>query len=154
MRFHESIGNQHILYERGESVMPPIKILDDANITMWYYPETKILHHQIHQFFCGKPFREALMKGADVFQKYGAQKWLSDDRMETALSKEDLEWGDLEWFPRVAKLGWKYWAIVMPEKVIGQVTMKKLAEKYSAAGVTTKMFSNPDSAKDWLEKCL
>jgi hypothetical protein len=133
--------------------MPGITVMDDPNITMWYYADSKILHHKIHKFFCGKPFREALMKGADVFQKYGAQKWLSDDRMETALAPEDLEWGDKEWFPRVAKLGWKYWAIVMPEKVIGQVTMKKLAEKYSAQGVTTRMFSDPESAKQWLENC-
>ncbi len=85
--------------------MPAIKILDDANISMWYYPETKILHHQVHQFFCGKPFRDALSKGAEIFEKYGAQKWLSDDRAIPALSKEDLEWGDRDWFPRVAKCG-------------------------------------------------
>jgi hypothetical protein len=153
VHLRKMLGIQHILLQQGEPVMSAIKILDDVNISMWYYPDSKILHHQIHQFFFGKPFRDALMKGVDVFQKYGANKWLSDDRLETALAKEDLEWGDKEWFPRVAKLGWKYWAIVMPEKVIGQMTMKKLAEKYSTMGVTTRMFSDPEAAKEWLEKC-
>ena len=139
--------------DKEEICMAAVTILDNEDVSMWYYPETKILHHQMHKFVCGQPFRDALMKGADVFQKYGAQKWLSDDRATPALSKEDLEWGDTVWFPRVAKLGWKYWAIVMPEKIIGQMTMKKLAEKYSAQGVTTKMFSNPDAAREWLESC-
>jgi hypothetical protein len=133
--------------------MPAIKIIEDPNISMWYHPESKILHHQTHQFFCGKPFRDALNKGVEVFQKYGAQKWLSDDRETPALSKEDLEWGDKDWFPRVAQCGWKYWAIVMPEKVVGQLTMKRLADTYNSRGVVTKIFSSPDEAQKWLESC-
>jgi len=133
--------------------MPAIKVLEDPNISMWYYPESKIVHHQMHQFFCGKPFRDALNKGVEIFQKYGAQKWLSDDRATPALSKEDLDWGDRDWFPRVAHSGWKYWAIVMPEKIVGQLTMKRLAETYNARGICTKLFSSPDDARKWLEQC-
>jgi hypothetical protein len=133
--------------------MPAIKILENPNISMWYHSESKILHHQTHQFFCGKPFRDALNKGVEVFQKYGAQKWLSDDRETTALSKEDLEWADKDWFPRVAQLGWRYWAIVLPEKVVGQLTLKRLAEAYNSRGITTQLFSSPDDAKKWLESC-
>jgi hypothetical protein len=133
--------------------MAAVTIMNDENISMWYYPESKILHHQMHKFLCGQPFRDALTKGADVFQKYGAQKWLSDDRATPSLAKEDLEWGDTVWFPRVAKLGWKYWAIVMPEKVIGQVILKKLMDSYLTRGVTARMFSSVEEAKQWLEKC-
>jgi hypothetical protein len=133
--------------------MPAITVLDNENISMWYYPESKILHHQVHQFFFGKTFRDIMNKGVEVFQKYGAQKWLSDDRQVTAFAKEDLEWGDKDWFPRVAKSGWKYWAIILPEKVVGQMTVKKLADVYSARGVKTRVFSSPDEAKKWLESC-
>jgi hypothetical protein len=133
--------------------MAALTIMDDENVSMWYYPESKILHHQMHKFICGQPFRDALTKGADVFQKYGAQKWLSDDRATPALSKEDLEWGDAVWFPRVAKFGWKYWAIVMPEKVIGQVMLKKLMDSYLMRGVTARAFASVEEAMQWLEKC-
>jgi len=148
----EGILNQNCEITGGV-VMAAITIMDDANISMWYYPDTKILHHQIHRFFYGKPFRDALNKGVEVFQKYGARKWLSDDRAETALTPDDLKWGDEDWFPRVARCGWKYWAIVMPEKIVGQLTLKKLADKYSAQGVTTRIFSSVDEAKNWLEGC-
>jgi hypothetical protein len=133
--------------------MPAITIMNDENVSMWYYPESKILHHQMHKFLCGTPFRNALTKGVDTFEKYGAMKWLSDDRATPALSKEDLEWGDKVWFPRVAKLGWKYWAIVMPKQVIGQVTLKKLADSYIQRGVNTRLFSSVEEAKQWLESC-
>ncbi len=133
--------------------MPTMKIISDENISMWYYPESKILHHQIHRFFCGKPFRDALDKGVEVFKKYGVQKWLSDDRRIPALSKEDLEWSHTDWFPRVLKAGWKYWALVMPEKVVGQLTLKKLVEDYGKQGLTVRLFTSPDEAKVWLERC-
>jgi hypothetical protein len=137
--------------------MPELKVMEDANISMWYHPESKILHHQTHRFFSGQPFRDALNKGVEIFQQYGAQKWLSDDRETPALAIEDLEWGDRDWFPRVAQLGWKYWAIVMPEKAdkaFGQLALQRLAELYSARGVNTRIFTSPEDAKKWLEESL
>jgi hypothetical protein len=131
--------------------MPAIKVRDDENVTMWFYPESKILHHEMHKFFFGQTFRDIMNTGGQVFQKYGAQKWLSDDRAVTAFAKEDLEWGDKDWFPRVQKSGWKYWAIIMPEKVVGQLAVKRMAESYSARGVKTQIFSSVDEAKKWLE---
>jgi hypothetical protein len=130
-----------------------ITIMNSENVSMWYYPESKILHHQMHKFICGQTFQDALTKGADAFQKYGAQKWLSDDRAIPALSKEDLEWGDTVWFPRISKLGWKYWAIVMPEKVIGQLMLKNLMDSYLKRGVTTRAFASVEEAQKWLELC-
>jgi hypothetical protein len=134
--------------------MPAITIMSNEYISMWYYPESKILHHQVHQFFFGQTFRDMMNKGVEVFQKYGAQKWLSDDREVSAWAKEDLEWGNTDWFPRVTQSGWKYWAIVLPEMVAGLMTVKKLADNYSARGVETRLFSSPDEAKQWLENCL
>lgn len=133
--------------------MPAITIVDDENISIWYHPESKILHHQIHRFFYGKPWRDAFNKGAEAFLKYGAYKYLSDDRQIATLTKEDQEWGENDWSPRLVKAGWRYWAIVMPEKVIGQVTLKKAAANQSASGVTTRIFSSPEEAKQWLEQC-
>jgi hypothetical protein len=133
--------------------MSSIVVMDDENISMWFHPESKILHHQTHQFFSGKPFRDALNKGVETFEEYGARKWLSDDRETPALANEDLDWGDRDWFPRVARLGWKYWAIVMPENAVGQRTLTRLAENYSARGVTTRFFSSSDEARKWLEEC-
>jgi hypothetical protein len=140
-------------HAKRRSLMPAIKIRDDEYATMWYYPESKILHNQVHQFFFGQTYRDVFSAGIQVFQKYGAQKWLSDDRKVTAWAKEDVEWGNKDWFPRMLNLGWKYWALILPEKVVGQMILKKFAENYSSLGVQTKVFSSVDEAKNWLEGC-
>jgi hypothetical protein len=132
--------------------VPPIVILDNEYVTVWYHPEKKIVHHEFHKFVYGKAFRDALNAGAEAMQHYGAEKWLSDDRQNSALPQKDLEWGRSDWFPRVRAAGWKYWAIVQPENVLGQMNMEREARVNVDKGVTTALFRDPDEAMAWLER--
>jgi hypothetical protein len=129
----------------------PITIIDNPVVTLWYHPEKKIVNHLIHKFVAGKDFREFLMAGADVLRKNLARKWLSDDRGNMVLGKADMEWSQTEWAPLVARSGWKYWAIVRPQKVLATVAMESLVTKYSALGVSAKFFAEPREAMTWLE---
>jgi hypothetical protein len=96
-------------------------------------------------------FRESLDQGLAVFARDGGDKWLSDDRENCALSAADTEWAINNWFPRVREAGWRYWAIVLPKHVIGQMNMKRFIDAYSASGVVVKVFDSPNTALDWLE---
>jgi hypothetical protein len=129
----------------------PTTIIDNKYATLWYHPETKIVHHQFHQPIGGQSFREVLDKGLEAFQEFSAQKWLSDDRGNSALSPEDSDWAINNWSPRVIDAGWKYWAVVMPEKVIGQMNMQRFIKMYSERDVSVQVFSDPDEAMRWLE---
>jgi hypothetical protein len=126
-------------------------ILDNEYMTIWYYPYKKIVHHEFHKFTYGETLREVLSAGAAILEEKGAQKWLSDDRKNTTLGKDDMNWTATVWRPRVIKAGWKYWALVLPEKVLGQMAMKRIIEEYANTGVTVKIFSDPDEAMRWLE---
>jgi len=127
-----------------------ITVLDNEYATLWYHPETKIVHHQFHKPISGQAFRDILNRGVEVFQEYGANKWLSDDRENSALPPEDGDWGTNDWTPRVVAAGWKYWAIVMPRKLIGQMNMQHFIKANSEQGVTVQIFSEPDEALQWL----
>jgi hypothetical protein len=127
-----------------------ITILDNEHATLWYHPETKIVHHQYHQPISGESFREVLTKGAEAFEEYGAFKWLSDDRANTAIPPEDGDWAENVWVPRVLAAGWKYWAIVMPAKIIGQMNMQFFQKQNQERGVTVQVFSDPTEAMHWL----
>ena len=131
--------------------MPKITVFDNPFATVWYLPEKKIVHHQIHKFVFGKEYKEFLLAGTEAMKKYKATKWLSDDRNNTVMPPEDLKWGMETWFPQTIAAGWKYWAIVQPEKVLAQMGMEKLVKEWSAAGITAKFFTDPDEAMKWLE---
>jgi hypothetical protein len=127
-------------------------ILDNQYATLQVYPDIKIICHKVHKFIYGEAFRELMTKGADAFEKYKCIKWLSDDRGNSALRQEDIDWGNQNWEPRIMKAGWKYWALILPEKVVGQMNMKKLIDRYSQLGVNVKVFSDPEEAMKWLEQ--
>jgi hypothetical protein len=65
--------------------VPPIRVFDSESVTVWYHPDTKIVHQQFHRFVCGRAFRDALNAGAEAMQTHGARKWLSDDRQNGPL---------------------------------------------------------------------
>jgi hypothetical protein len=126
-------------------------IIDTDYATLWYYPESKIVHHVWHKFIYGEEFRQVLKKGMELFEQHGAQKWLSDDRNNSALPPEDFQWGVTEWSPRVFALGWKYWALIMPDKVAGQMNMNRAMKTYIDQGLTVRVFSETEEALKWLE---
>ena len=82
--------------------------------------------------------------------KHKARKWLSDDRGNGAVRPEDEEWVQKNWLPKVVAAGWKYWAIVPPQKVVGQMNIKRLVAAFAEVGVTAQVFSDPTAALEWL----
>lgn len=126
-------------------------ISDTQYATLWYYPEKKIVHHEFHKPISGEEFRQVLLKGLEIFKEHGAQKWLSDDRMNARLPEPDSDWGQREWFPKVFAAGWKFWAIVLPDKVLGRMNMQTFINNYSKQGLTIEVFGSPEDAMKWLE---
>lgn len=131
--------------------MSETTILDNDYATLWYHPESRIVHHKFHKFIYGEKFRSVLEKGLEVFKEHNASKWLSDDRLNSALPKEDAEWGLTDWNPRVFAQGWKYWAVVMPDKVLGQTNLNYLMRENIELGLTVQVFDDADEALEWLE---
>lgn len=125
-------------------------ILDTPGASLWYYPKEKIVHHQIHRYVCGPELRELLTRGGEVLKKNGARKWLSDDRKNGPLSKEDGQWADQIWLPPVVAAGWNTWAMVHPELVIGQMNVKQFTDGFAKKGLTVKVFDDPAKAMAWL----
>lgn len=114
------------------------------------YHSQGIIHHEFLRRMVGADFRDILNKGLEQMQARRATKWLSDDRKNTVLAEDDQNWAQSDWFPRAVKAGWKYWAIVNPEKAVGQLQMKGNARTMEMAGVKVAFFADPQSAMAWL----
>ena len=126
-------------------------ITENEYVTLKVYPQQGIIHHEFHQHIYGEPFRDAMLRGADAFIAHGCHKWLSDDRRNSAIPQADIQWGTEHWEPKIMAAGWQYWAICLPEKLIGQMNMRSLVNRYSNLGVNVQLFSDPDAALTWLE---
>jgi hypothetical protein len=127
-------------------------ILDTAAAIVRYYPGPKVVHHEIRRFVHGAEFRNVLDKGLDALRAYHACKWLSDDRGNGARTPQDAAWAENDWAPRVLAAGWRFWALVLPEKVPGQMSMRRKMAFYEERGVTVETFATPEDGLAWLEQ--
>lgn len=132
--------------------MPTVVALDNEYVTVRIHTEKRMVHHEFKQFMHGAKLREALTTGVELMEKHRATRWLSDDRKNGPLPPADAEWAKTVWFPRALKAGWKSWAVVVPEMVIGQMNIQKFAEDYGKAGISARLFSDAEAAMAWLSK--
>ena len=130
----------------------PIRtILENEHATLVYHSQHKIVHHTFHKPLAGAFFREVLTRGVEHFERYGANKWLSDDRGNSALHPDDGKWAMEVWSKRTVAAGWKFWAIVMPDAALGRANMRRFIREYSDRGVEVRIFENPQEALEWLK---
>ena len=125
-------------------------ILDNEFATVWHFPKDKLIRHKFKKFANGDNFKNVLLAGTDVFEKNGCTKWLSDDTKIGVLDKDDTDWGETNWTPRVLKAGWKQWANIMPERVAGKMRTKEVIKHFESFGVEVRVFEDEDAAYRWL----
>ena len=133
--------------------MPKQTILDNEFVTLWFYPEQKMVYHQLKKYVPSPNMQEMLLKGLEFFKSGKANKWLSDDsKLGGALGQDMKDWNHDIWLPRMVAAGWKYWALVMPASAIGKMNLQRMAGEFAQKGVTFQPFSNPAAAMTWLDK--
>ena len=132
--------------------MSRITVIDNSVVTLWYYPDTKIVHHQMHGFFHGQEFRNVLTAACSLFTQHHATKWLADDRKIPVLSQEDIDWARENWVGRARAIGWKHLAMVRPLKALGKIGVERMVKELLAMGVNARLFEEPEPAMAWLEK--
>ena len=130
--------------------MAETELINNDYMALWYDPVSKFVHHKIKKTLPKGAFEELLSTGADYLEKYGMKKWLSDDSNVVAITKEDSEYGDKIWAPRVIKAGFTYWAVVMPTSAMGSLQLNRFVKEYRDRGVTVEVFDSVDAAKTWL----
>ena len=130
-----------------------ITIIENEYATLVYHPDTKIVHHTFLKPIAGDEFRAVLNAGIKILKENQAHKWLSDNRANSVLPDEDANWAKTDWFPRAARYGWKYWAMVVPQETAGRINVKQFVDAYIERGLRVMVFSKPEKAMEWLITC-
>ena len=138
------------LISRKEDDMPKNSIFENDDIVLWVHTDFGIIHHEVKRPIMGDRLKTALDFGYDYLKKNRLDKWLSDDRKLGPFSREDQKWCEDVWFPKTRDAGWQYWGIVLPDSVLGQMSLQYFETKYSDQGIIAEFFNNADAALAWL----
>ena len=148
--FTEVTRRSHLFQENE---MSETVIFENEFFTLKYHDDTKIVHHECHQYLFGDELRNCLNRGLEVLAEHHAAKWLSDDRKTSALTPDDGKWSENEWAPKAFRNGWRYWAIVLPGKTVGKMAYNRIVRDPGITErLTVKVFSDPNEAYDWLKE--
>jgi hypothetical protein len=102
-------------------------------------------------FVYGGNFKKMVGQGLDLLIEKKGCKWLANLSKMEVIAQEDQRWLDEEWFPRAAQAGVKYIAMVRPEKVISQISVRRVIGKVGGLEIETAYFDSPEKAKEWLK---
>lgn len=130
--------------------MSTITIIDNQYVILYYHEETKIIHHIYHPGVHGDYLKEELTTGTDWLIQKGAKKWLSDNTAIEGVSDDEAAWINTEWLPRTIAAGWKFWALVVPDDVMGRMNMVQFVNEFAQQGVLVRVFTESDAAMEWL----
>lgn len=130
--------------------MTQTTLIDNEFVSLYYHEDTKIVHHVYKHGIHGDYLKDALMAGTDHLSEQGAVKWLSDNRAIDGVTDEESAWINDVWLPRTIAAGWKYWALVVPANVLGQMNMIQFVNSFADQGVKVMVFTDDINAMDWL----
>ena len=128
---------------------PKRLVLENEFAQLWFHPDARIVHHHFHKFIWGEAYQQILNAGLELMVREGACKWLSEKSQHSVHSRADTEWVMNDWFPRATKAGWKYWAIVPPKNVLGQMNMERIVGGVGP-NVQCQFFDSDAAALAWL----
>lgn len=112
----------------------------------------KVVLKAFKGYIHGEDLHSAFNSGYEKLKKEKGYKWLSDNRGLPVYKEEDVTWINEDWFPRILKAGWKYWALIEPKSAIGEMVMKKF-QFYSDKGVKIQVFNSIEDGLEWLKTC-
>jgi hypothetical protein len=132
--------------------MSTVTVLDDEFMSLWYHPQTGIVHHRINGYLVQGGFRKLLDASAELLESRRATKYLSDDRNNVVVDPEDIKWADDNWYPRAIKAGLRRWALVLPATMVGTLQAKSILEKRRKQGLDVEGFDGIEAALAWLQR--
>jgi hypothetical protein len=94
-----------------------------------------------------RPAYEAVLA---CFQERKSTKVYSDNRQMWPTGRDDLEWIERDWLPRMLKTMWRSWAVLEPETSLGAMNVRRWISLYREHGIDVEVFQTEEAALAWL----
>jgi hypothetical protein len=105
-------------------------------------------------FVEGESYRRPLTEALKFLSTRKIERLLWDVRRMRVLTPEDQVWAERDWTPRLVKeTHVRRSALLVPQSVIGQMSLKRVAEKAAPVmenEIEIKYFDSREAAEKWL----
>ena len=132
--------------------------LKNAHSNIDYDPANNTLMLTWHRFASDEDFRSTMTKFYDLSQEKGVKKWFFDSRKQGMVSPDDQKWTISEITNRKFDTTAIKTAVVMPENLFMEVSVKKISNgleqqaEATTVSETFQQFGSPEEALNWLNR--
>lgn len=126
-------------------------LLDEPFLRMVHVPRERLLHLQWRGHARSEAYRRGLETGLEQVKRFGVRRWLADLRAMTAILKDDEQWANTVWFPKLFLTGLEKMAIVPSADYFNQTSVQRSFTAVNGK-LTFKVawFPTVEEALDWL----
>ncbi|MEL6538819.1 MAG: hypothetical protein AAFQ98_25610 [Bacteroidota bacterium] len=125
-------------------------LFENRSITLSWDTQGQFLHVEWKGYAASDGYREILLKQLELTREKHARRILYDLRNMGVVSRENQNYTNEEYFPAVARAGNKIAAIVVPENIFGEVSVKAIMGERNEGLFMSKIFESTDEAREWL----
>ncbi|MEO1286902.1 MAG: hypothetical protein AAFV93_03980 [Chloroflexota bacterium] len=125
-------------------------IVTDENMHLEYLEDSAIYLERFKTELELDLMRKALPIAREEIDKHQFTRWITDARAISGMSPEAAQWILTEWLPNMQDTTWRYWALVVPEALVGRMQMMQFMQAVSDLGIQIRTFTTMEDAQDWV----
>ncbi len=130
-----------------------MRILDKDYITIEQLKENNSIVLHWYENPTSEELKFALSTARDFVKANQVPNWVANTAKLGAISEEDQQWVNQEWFPTLIKAGIKNMAIVVAENIFGQMSIEDIMGTLDAeTGFESRYFNSLEDALWWIDK--
>lgn len=120
---------------------------------IYYNPQLKIIQSRWKGVYVeGMRLQEIFNELIYALETYRCNTIIADAREMLIISQKDRQWTIDDWYPRAVKAGFRNQGLILSKDTFNELTVKQISANYDDAIITTKYFTSPSVALDWVRE--
>lgn len=131
-----------------------IGVMTNPNFSVTFNSASRCVEFTWNNFVKGEAFHEGCNAMIAALKKHSTSKLICDSRRYTVVDPADQLWSIQDWLPRAITAGLTTFAVVMPESVVGKLSVQNVIndKKHTPKelSLTREMFNTMEDARTWI----
>lgn len=131
-----------------------LSVMTNPNFSITFNSASRCVEFTWNNFVKDESFHEGCNAMIAALKKHSTSKLICDSRRYTVVDPADQLWSIQDWLPRAIAAGLTTFAVVMPESVVGKLSVQNVIndKKHTPKelSLTREMFNTLEDARSWV----
>ena len=126
------------------------QFIDNEFVKAYFYPDIKLMHYIWQKQCTGDNYKKNFQIALDFAANHDANYFLSDIRMQGAVSPDDRKWFENVAIPGAIERGLKKAGVIFDGNAFKMYYLNMLLKVFAKKAIPMKLFNDTQIAINWL----